>query len=105
MKQNNIQTGKDDNTEARVIELVREYMVAGMPDDEVERLKGVPVTRETRLMDDLDFDPLDIVECVMTVEDAFDGIFLTEKQCDALKTVGDLVDAVQVAKAKEQRYY
>ena len=105
MKQNNIQTGKDDNTEARVIELVREYMVAGMPDDEVERLKGVTVTRETRLMDDLDFDPLDIVECVMTVEDAFGGIFLTEKQCDALKTVGDLVDAVQVAKAKEQRYY
>ena len=57
------------------------------------------ITRDTDLETDLRLDPLDMVELIMDVEDKlsqlppYHSVSIPEEMCDAIDTVGDLVDA------------
>jgi len=52
------------------------------------------VTEETRFMDDLDADSLDVVELAMTIEETFDLPEISEDDIKSIVTVGDLVDYI-----------
>lgn len=54
------------------------------------------VTPEAALLDDLGADSLDIIELILFMEDEFD-IEIPDETGDNVKTVQDLVDAVEVA--------
>lgn len=57
------------------------------------------ITREQRLVEDLNFDSLDTVEVVMEIEDTLD-IDLPDDRFDRVKTVGELIDlTVEIASA------
>ncbi len=51
------------------------------------------LTRETHLVNDLNADSLDGVEVLMDVEDEFE-ISIPDKDAEALKTIGQIVDYV-----------
>ncbi len=55
--------------------------------------KASSITRESRLIEDLEADSLDIVELIMTFEDEF-GISLPDEDVSKLKTVGNIVDYI-----------
>lgn len=83
----------DDISEV-VIECVRNNCYSDM-----SAFKVAEITRESDLWDDLNFDCLDIVELIMDVEDKlsqlppYHSVSIPEEMCDAIDTVGDLVDA------------
>jgi len=62
----------------------------------VEELRVDPaaVTASTRFVEDLDGEPLDILEVVMATEKAFD-IEISEPEHDRIRTVGDVSRIVQ----------
>ena len=51
------------------------------------------VTRETKIVEDLGADSLDVVELLMALEDEF-GLSLPDEVAMQLKTVGDIVDYI-----------
>ena len=51
---------------------------------------------ETNLFHDLQFDSLDIVECVMEIEQEF-NVVIEDEICNALETVGDFIEMVKEA--------
>jgi acyl carrier protein len=53
------------------------------------------VTAETRFIDDLDADSIDIVEFIMAVEDEFELSETDETALENIKTVGDVAAYVQ----------
>lgn len=55
--------------------------------------KKSPITLETRLLEDLNFDSLDVVELVVEIEDEF-GVELNEDHLTRVKTVGDLLKEI-----------
>jgi len=55
------------------------------------------VTSETRFIDDLGADSLDIVELVMTIEEEFD-IEIPDEDAERIATVGDAIAYVEEKK-------
>ena len=49
------------------------------------------ITPETRIMEDLGADSLDVVDMLMTLEDDY-NVTIPEETAQALKTVGDVAD-------------
>ena len=58
------------------------------------------VTLESKVIDDLGADSLDVVEMLMTLEDEF-NITVSDEESVALKTVGDIVTLID-AKSKKK---
>ena len=59
-----------------------------------------PLTRGTRLIEDLGFDELDVVELIIEVEEKLNdmsdyGVIIPEDMSDGVVTVGDLIEAAQ----------
>ena len=52
------------------------------------------ITMESRLMEDLTADSLDVVDLIMTFEDEFNTEFL-EEDAESLKTVADIVNYIE----------
>jgi acyl carrier protein len=52
------------------------------------------ITEDTRFIDDLDIDSLDLVELVVEVENIFGMDQIPEEDLKKIKSVGDLVDYV-----------
>ena len=52
------------------------------------------LTLETKILDDLGADSLDVVEMLMSVEDEFD-VEIPDEKIEELKTIGDVVDYIQ----------
>ena len=52
------------------------------------------ITMDTKIVDDLSADSLDIVEMLMAVEDEY-GIEIPDEDAANLVTVGDIVDYIQ----------
>ena len=89
-----INDGPDaDDISDVVIECVRKNC------GDTSTFKVAEITRETDLWDDLNFDSLDMVTLIMDVEDRliqlppYHSVSMPEEVCDAVVTVGDLVDA------------
>ena len=55
------------------------------------------LSRDTRFVDDLNADSLDVVELSMTIEDEFGIGEISEEDLKNIKTIGDLVDYVEHA--------
>ena len=55
------------------------------------------ITDEKEIVKDLGADSLDVVEMLMTLEEEF-GITVSEEDAVNIKTVGDIVKAIEVAK-------
>ena len=55
------------------------------------------ITDEKEIVKDLGADSLDVVEMLMTLEEEF-GITVPEEDAVNIKTVGDIVKAIEVAK-------
>jgi len=60
---------------------------------EVLSVDAAQVTREARFAEDLDADSLDLVELVMALEERLE-VTIPEEELEAIKTVGQAVDAV-----------
>ena len=66
-----------------------------------ERIKKIIATQlnvpadkikpETRMIEDLSIDSLDMVEMIMTIESEF-GISITDEQITSMQTVQDIID-------------
>lgn len=56
------------------------------------------VNLESSFVDDLKADSLDIVELVMALEDEFD-IKIPDEDYEKIKTVGDVINYIETAKA------
>jgi len=78
------------SVEAKVIDIVCEHLAVGKD----------KVSRETRFIEDIGADSLDIVELVMELEEEFD-IQIPDDQAEKIKTVGEAVDSIE-AKIKEK---
>lgn len=52
------------------------------------------ISRESRFVDDLKADSLDVVELVMEFEDKF-GVTIPDDDYEKIQTVGDAVDYIQ----------
>lgn len=52
------------------------------------------ITRDTKIVDDLRADSMDIVEMLMALEDEY-GIEISEEDAANLQTVGEIVDYIQ----------
>ena len=61
---------------------------------EVLQVQPDQVTPEARFGDDLDADSLDLVELVMSLEEAF-GIEVPEDELEGIETVGQAYELVQ----------
>lgn len=59
--------------------------------------KASQITLESKLVEDLGADSLDIVELIITFEDEF-GISLPDEEVAKMKTIGDVVDYIQKQK-------
>lgn len=60
---------------------------------EVEREK---ITPAARFQEDLDADSLEVVDMIMSVEDAFD-IEVADETAETLRTVGDLIAFIKTS--------
>lgn len=58
------------------------------------RIDAEKVVPEANLFEDLNFDSLDTVETVITVEEAFD-IEILDEDTDSFETVQDIVDYIK----------
>ena len=54
------------------------------------------MTMETRIIEDLGADSLDVVELLMAAYDEF-GVEMPDDKIEGLKTIGDVVDYIQNA--------
>ncbi len=54
------------------------------------------MTMETRIVEDLGADSLDVVELLMAAYDEF-GVEMPDDKIEGLKTIGDVVDYIQNA--------
>ncbi|MFZ1934527.1 MAG: phosphopantetheine-binding protein [Thermoguttaceae bacterium] len=74
---------------SQVLEQVRRIVAesSGVPLDEIEE--------ERPLLRELPWDSLDLVECVMEIEEEFD-VSVPDALFDEAKTVGDITDGVLV---------
>ncbi|WP_195268466.1 acyl carrier protein [Eubacterium sp. 1001713B170207_170306_E7] len=52
------------------------------------------ITMESSLMEDLEADSLDVIELVMAFEEEF-GVKMPDEELENIKTVGDIVNALQ----------
>lgn len=52
------------------------------------------MTMDTKIIDDLGADSLDVVEMLMSVEDEFD-VEIPDEKIEELKTIGDVVEYIQ----------
>ena len=59
--------------------------------------KASQITLESKLVEDLGADSLDIVELIITFEDEF-GISLPDEEVAKMKTIDDVVDYIQKQK-------
>ncbi len=59
------------------------------------------VTMESKVIDDLGADSLDVVEMLMTLEDEF-NVTVTDEESVNLKTVGDIVNLID-SKSKKNK--
>lgn len=75
-------------TEQEVIDIVVEQL--GVDKSEV--------SLEKSFVEDLNADSLDLTELIMTFEERF-GIEISEEEAEKLKTVGDVVNYLEKAKA------
>ena len=71
-------------TEEKVIQIVSDQL--GVPVEEV--------SRESKFVDDLKADSLDLVELGMEFEDTFD-ITIPDEDYEKIQTVGDAVDYIE----------
>lgn len=55
------------------------------------------ITRETRFVEDLKADSLDLVELVMDLEETY-GVEIPDEQLAEVKTVGQIVDVIEKSK-------
>lgn len=74
-----------------VFEKVSETLASQLDVEESE------ITMETKLVDDLKADSLDLVDLIMTFEDDF-GIEFPEDQTENIKTVGDIVNYIEASR-------
>lgn len=81
-----------DSVEARIRDLAIEQL-SGIKDD-------TDVTLDADLMGDLGADSLDMVELVMSVEEAFD-LEIPHEKAYQFKTIGELCRLVEEQKVKE----
>jgi len=72
------------SVEERVVEIVCENL--GVNKDQVKR--------ETRFIEDIGADSLDIVELVMELEEEFE-INIPDDQAEKIKTVGEAIDYIE----------
>lgn len=59
--------------------------------------KPAQINMDSRLVEDLGADSLDIVELIITFEDEF-GISLPDEEVAKMKTIGDVVNYIQKQK-------
>ena len=52
------------------------------------------MTMETRIDEDLGADSLDVVELLMSIEDAFE-VEIPDEEIENMKTIGDVVEYIQ----------
>lgn len=71
-----------------VFDKVKEILV-----DELD-LEANEIKLESRLLEDLDADSLDVVELIMALEDAFD-MEIPDEDTANIKTVGDIVQYIE----------
>jgi acyl carrier protein len=76
--------------EQRVVEIVSENL----------GVSKESVTRQTRFIEDIGADSLDIVELVMELEEEFE-ITIPDEQAEKIKTVGEAVDYIEREQAKQ----
>ena len=77
------------STEERVVEIVSENL----------GVSKESVTRQTRFIEDIGADSLDIVELVMELEEEFE-ITIPDEQAEKIKTVGEAIDYIEREQAK-----
>lgn len=58
------------------------------------RIDAEKIVPEAKLFEDLNFDSLDTVETVITVEEAFD-IEILDEDTDSFETVQDIIDYIK----------
>ncbi len=75
-------------TEQEVIDIVVEQLGVDKSD----------VSMEKSFVEDLNADSLDLTELIMTFEERF-GIEISEEEAEKLKTVGDVINYLDKAKA------
>lgn len=63
---------------------------------EVLNIEPETITEETKFIDDLGADSLDIFEIITAIEDSFD-ITIDDSQAESIVTVGDAADAIKNA--------
>ncbi len=63
---------------------------------EVLNIDPETITVDSRFIDDLSADSLDIFEIITSIEDAFD-ITIDDSQAESIVTVGDAADAIRNA--------
>jgi acyl carrier protein len=78
------------SVEERVLEIISENL--GVNKEQL--------TRNTRFVDDLGADSLDLVEVVMELEEEFD-IAIPDEESEKIKTVGEAIDYVQKELSKK----
>jgi acyl carrier protein len=74
------------SVEQRVVEIVCEHLA----------VQKDQVNRNTKFIEDIGADSLDIVELVMELEEEFD-IQIPDDQAEKIKTVGEAVDFIEQA--------
>lgn len=62
-------------------------------------LDHVELREDTRLIEDLHLDSLDMVEMVVEIEDAFD-IVIPEEKMEAMENIGDVVSVIEALSGK-----
>jgi len=76
--------------EERVVEIVSENL----------GVSKESVARQTRFIEDIGADSLDIVELVMELEEEFE-ITIPDEQAEKIKTVGEAIDYIEREQAKQ----
>jgi acyl carrier protein len=76
--------------EERVIEIVSENL----------GVSKESIARQTRFIEDIGADSLDIVELVMELEEEFE-ITIPDEQAEKIKTVGEAIDYIEREQAKQ----
>lgn len=61
--------------------------------EETLDVNGVKLTNDTRIIEDLEADSLDMVELIMAVEEAFD-ITIEDSEATSLLTIGQLIEFI-----------
>lgn len=65
-------------------------------------LKPELIKRESRIVDDLGADSLDVVELLMTLEDEF-GVTVSDEEAVKIKTVDDIINIVGKDKKEDKK--